>query len=48
MANGGGNFLLMNKVIPGAYINFVSASRASVNMGDRGYANNSIGIKLGT
>ena len=47
MANGGGNFLLMNKVIPGAYINFVSASRASVNMGDRGYATMALELNWG-
>ena len=38
MAYGGGNYVLMNKVLPGSYINFVSKSRASVNMADRGYA----------
>ena len=36
MALGGGIYTIKNKTIPGAYINFVSASRASVNMGDRG------------
>lgn len=38
MANGGGTFLSYNKVIPGAYINFVSASKATVNVSDRGFA----------
>jgi len=38
MALGGGTFLTQNKVLPGAYINFVSVARASVNMSDRGYA----------
>lgn len=38
MSYGGGNYVLMNKVLPGSYINFVSKSRASVNMADRGYA----------
>lgn len=33
---GGGNFLTTNKVLPGSYINFVSASRASASLGDRG------------
>ena len=36
--NGGGTFLTQNKVLPGAYINFVSASRATVNISDRGFA----------
>ncbi len=31
-------FLSYNKVIPGAYINFVSASKATVNVSDRGFA----------
>jgi len=35
---GGGTFLVQNKVLPGAYINFVSAARASANLSDRGYA----------
>lgn len=34
---GGGSFTGMNKVLPGAYINFVSAS-SSVSMGSRGVA----------
>lgn len=38
MANGGGIFLSYNKVIPGAYINFVSAAKATVNVSDRGFA----------
>lgn len=38
MANGGGTFLSYNKVIPGAYINFVSAAKATVNISDRGFA----------
>lgn len=37
MALGGGNFLTHNKILPGSYINFVSLSRASVNMAERGY-----------
>jgi len=36
--NGGGTFLTQNKVLPGAYINFVSTSRATVNISDRGFA----------
>lgn len=38
MANGGGTFLSYNKVLPGAYINFVSAARATANVSDRGFA----------
>ena len=38
MALGGGTFLVQNKVLPGAYINFVSAARASANLSDRGIA----------
>lgn len=38
MALGGGVFLTQNKKIPGTYINFISASRASTNISDRGYA----------
>lgn len=38
MALGGGVFLTQNKKIPGTYINFVSANRASANISDRGYA----------
>jgi len=34
---GGGTFLTQNKVLPGAYINFVSAARASATLSDRGY-----------
>ena len=38
MALGGGVFLTQNKKIPGTYINFISAARASTNISDRGYA----------
>lgn len=38
MAHGGGTFLTQNKVLPGTYINFVSAARASVTLSDRGIA----------
>lgn len=37
MALGGGTFLNQNKVLPGAYVNFVSAARASSQLSDRGY-----------
>lgn len=36
MALGGGSFLTQNKVIPGSYINFVSAAKASATISDRG------------
>ncbi len=36
MAFGGGTFLVQNKVMPGAYINFVSLARASMTLKDRG------------
>lgn len=35
---GGGTFTLQNKVLNGAYINFVSASKASATLADRGVA----------
>jgi len=38
MALGGGKFLTQNKALPGAYINFVSASRAAAELSDRGIA----------
>lgn len=37
MALGGGTFITQNKVLPGAYINFISVSRASTTLSDRGY-----------
>lgn len=38
MALGGGTFLVQNKVLPGAYINFVSLAVASATLSDRGIA----------
>ncbi|MCJ7855092.1 phage tail sheath family protein [Lachnospiraceae bacterium NSJ-143] len=38
MALGGGTYLTQNKVLPGTYINFISAARASASLSDRGYA----------
>ncbi len=38
MALGGGTFLVQNKVLPGSYINFVSAARATASLSDRGTA----------
>ncbi|HGM3508522.1 TPA: phage tail sheath family protein [Clostridioides difficile] len=36
MALGGGTFVTQNKVLPGAYINFISAKRATRSLSDRG------------
>lgn len=44
MALGGGTFLTQNKVLPGAYVNFVSVASASATLGDRGYA--AMGLNL--
>ena len=38
MALGGGAFTAQNKILPGAYINFASAARASASLSDRGVA----------
>ena len=38
MALGGGTFTTQNKILPGAYINFISLTRARANLGDRGTA----------
>lgn len=38
MALGGGTFTTQNKVLPGAYINFVSASKATDGLSERGVA----------
>jgi hypothetical protein len=38
MALGGGTFTSQNKVLPGAYINFISAQRASSTLSERGTA----------
>ena len=35
---GGGGFTAQNKVLPGAYINFVSAARIGALLSDRGTA----------
>jgi hypothetical protein len=36
MALGGGVFVTQNKILPGAYINFVNASNATATIGERG------------
>lgn len=38
MALGGGTFTAQNKVLPGAYINFISLATASATLSDRGIA----------
>ena len=38
MALGGGNFVTQNKILPGTYINFISAAAASASLSDRGLA----------
>ena len=38
MALGGGVFYTQNKILPGSYINFVSASKSSATLSDRGVA----------
>jgi hypothetical protein len=38
MALGGGTFVTQNKVLPGAYINFVAAAKASATLSERGIA----------
>lgn len=38
MALGGGTWLVQNKVLPGAYINFVSAAAATATLSERGIA----------
>ena len=38
MALGGGTFVTENKILPGAYINFVSLAKASATLSDRGIA----------
>lgn len=38
MALGGGTWLTQNKVLPGSYINFTSAARATADLSDRGIA----------
>lgn len=37
MALGGGVFTTQNKILPGSYVNFVSASRAGAELGERGF-----------
>ncbi len=41
---GGGNFTVQNKVLPGAYINFVSTQTVATNIGERGVV--ALGLEL--
>ena len=41
---GGGTFVTQNKVLPGAYINVISAASASASISDRGIA--AMGLEL--
>lgn len=47
MALGGGTFTTQNKILPGAYVNVVSASRASATLGARGVVAIPIALKWG-
>ena len=42
---GGGVFVTQNKVLPGSYINFINASKATSNIGERGTV--AIALSLG-
>lgn len=45
---GGGTFTTQNKVLPGAYINFVSAAGSSLTLSDRGYVAFPLQLDWGT
>ena len=47
MALGGGIFTTQNKVLPGSYINFISAANVSATMGERGYAALALSLSWG-
>lgn len=47
MALGGGTFTSQNKVLPGAYYNVISASRASASLGERGVVALPIALQWG-
>ena len=47
MALGGGSFVTQNKLIPGSYINFVSAAKASAVLADRGTVVLPLSLKWG-
>lgn len=48
MALGGGTFLTQNKTLPGAYLNFVSAAKATAAISDRGVAAMGVELDWGT
>ncbi len=47
MALGGGTFIIQNKELPGAYINFVSAASANVALSERGIATMPLSLDWG-
>lgn len=47
MALGGGTFVVQNKELPGAYINFVSAASATATLSDRGIATMALDLDWG-
>ena len=47
MALGGGTFIAQNKVLPGAYVNFVSLASASAALSDRGIATMPLELDFG-
>lgn len=47
MALGGGTFTTMNKLMPGSYINYVSAARAAASLSARGIAALPMKLKWG-
>lgn len=47
MALGGGVFTTQNKILPGSYINFVSAARAGAELGERGFVALPIALSWG-
>ena len=47
MALGGGTFTTQNKILPGSYINFVSAAKASATLSDRGIATMPLDLNWG-
>lgn len=44
---GGGTFITQNKVLPGAYFNFISKATASANLSDRGIVGMGLALKWG-
>ena len=47
MALGGGSFITKNKIIPGAYINFISKNSSNLSMSDRGTASMALELDWG-